>query len=114
MAICEQLADPSSVKGVVPREVVRVVTPALALDPDALDARCQNSLASFVLGEPRPLARLFKPLATLWTAADLLRAAQARGWRGATPRFATCTERLGAPRLLERTRKIEAALQQSG
>jgi DNA mismatch repair protein MutS len=46
VAICEQMEDPSKVKGVVPREVVRVVTPGLVLDPDALDARAHNYLAS--------------------------------------------------------------------
>ncbi len=45
VAICEQMEDPSKVKGVVPREVVRVVTPGLVLDPDALDARAPNYLA---------------------------------------------------------------------
>jgi DNA mismatch repair protein MutS len=42
VAICEQMADPQTVKGIVPREVVRVVTPALCLDPTVLEAR-QNS-----------------------------------------------------------------------
>jgi DNA mismatch repair protein MutS len=32
VAICEQMEDPSKVKGVVPREVVRVVTPGLVLE----------------------------------------------------------------------------------
>ena len=44
VAICEQMADPSSVRGVVPREVVRVITPGLCLEPDALDARAENFL----------------------------------------------------------------------
>ena len=39
VAICEQMADPSTVKGIVPREVVRVATPALAYDDAGLDAR---------------------------------------------------------------------------
>jgi DNA mismatch repair protein MutS len=46
VAICEQIGDPSSVKGVVPREVVRVVTPGLCLEPDALDARAENFLVA--------------------------------------------------------------------
>src|ERR1044071_8626152 len=29
VAICEQMADPSTVKGIVPRKVVRVITPGL-------------------------------------------------------------------------------------
>ena len=46
VAICEQLEDPSKVKGIVPREVVRVITPALALDADAIDARKPNFLVA--------------------------------------------------------------------
>lgn len=39
VAICEQMADPATVKGIVPREVVRVATPALAYDDAGLDAK---------------------------------------------------------------------------
>jgi len=46
VAICEQIGDASAAKGVVPREVVRVVTPGLCLEPDALDARAENFLVS--------------------------------------------------------------------
>ncbi|MBW2546585.1 MAG: DNA mismatch repair protein MutS [Deltaproteobacteria bacterium] len=46
VAICEQIGDPSSIRGVVPREVVRVVTPGLCLEPDALDARAENFLVA--------------------------------------------------------------------
>jgi DNA mismatch repair protein MutS len=46
VAICEQMGDPSSTRGVVPREVVRVVTPGLCLEPDALDARAENFLVA--------------------------------------------------------------------
>ncbi len=46
VAMCEQMAEPSSARGVVPREVVRVVTPGLCLEPDALDARAENFLVA--------------------------------------------------------------------
>ena len=39
VAICEQMADPATVKGIVPREVVRVATPSIAYDDSALDAK---------------------------------------------------------------------------
>ncbi len=48
VALCEQMADPSQVRGIVPREVVRVVTPGLCLEPDALDARRDNYLVALV------------------------------------------------------------------
>jgi DNA mismatch repair protein MutS len=38
VAICEQMEDPRQAKGVVKREVVRVVTPGVQLDDSALDA----------------------------------------------------------------------------
>ncbi len=37
VALCEQMEDPRTAKGVVRREVVRVVTPATQLEPAALD-----------------------------------------------------------------------------
>ncbi len=36
VAICEQMADPATVKGLVPREVVRVVSPGIAFDDAGL------------------------------------------------------------------------------
>jgi DNA mismatch repair protein MutS len=46
VAICEQMADPSKVKGIVPREVVRVVSPGLAYDDAGLVARQNHYLAA--------------------------------------------------------------------
>ncbi len=46
VAICEQMAEPSQVKGVVPRQIVRVVTPGLCHDPTSLDARTNNYLTA--------------------------------------------------------------------
>ena len=41
VAICEQMADPSKVKGLVPREVVRVVTPGIAFDDAGIAPRAE-------------------------------------------------------------------------
>jgi DNA mismatch repair protein MutS len=46
VAICEQMADPSKVKGIVPREVVRVVTPAIVYDDSGLDAKANLFLVA--------------------------------------------------------------------
>lgn len=46
VAIAEQVEDPAQAKGLVRREVVRVVTPGVVLDPTALDARSANWLAA--------------------------------------------------------------------
>ncbi len=48
VAVCEQLEDPSKAKGIVKRAVVRVLSPALVLDGDALDARTNQFLAAVV------------------------------------------------------------------
>ncbi|MCC6524123.1 MAG: DNA mismatch repair protein MutS [Polyangiaceae bacterium] len=50
VAICEQLADPSKCKGIVPRKVVRVVTPSLTTDESQLDARRNNHLVAIDAG----------------------------------------------------------------
>ena len=63
-----------------------------------------------VLGERRELALLFKDLATLRTDAPLFRDVDALRWRGPTSAFAAWTERMEAPRLLERSLKAQTAL----
>ncbi|MDI9570718.1 MAG: DNA mismatch repair protein MutS [Pseudomonadota bacterium] len=45
VAVCEQLEDPKQAKGIVKRDVVRVITPGLRFDPDHLEARENNFLA---------------------------------------------------------------------
>lgn len=42
VAICEQVEDPREVKGLVKREVVRVVTPGTAIEQELLDADAHN------------------------------------------------------------------------
>ena len=49
VAICEQMADPAKTKGIVPREVVRVITPGLVTDADQLDASANNYLCAIEL-----------------------------------------------------------------
>ncbi len=46
VAICEQMEDPKEAKGVVKREVVRIVTPGLVVDSDSLTAKENNFLAA--------------------------------------------------------------------
>jgi len=60
---------------------------------------------SNILGEQRDLALLFKKLATLRTDAPLFKKVETLRWRGPTPAFAKWTERMEAPRLLERCKK---------
>jgi len=59
VAICEQMEDPRFAKGIVKREVVRVITPGLVVDPDNLEAKENNFLAGIaVRGEGFGLAFL--------------------------------------------------------
>lgn len=46
VAICEQVEDPKAVKGIVRREVVRVITPGMILEDTLLEARVNNFVAS--------------------------------------------------------------------
>src|SRR5262245_36826639 len=46
VALCEQLADPSKVRGFVPRRVTRVITPGLVTDSEQLDARANHYLVA--------------------------------------------------------------------
>ena len=46
VAICEQVEDPRTVKGIVKREVVKIVTPGTVIDVDSLDATSNNYLLS--------------------------------------------------------------------
>src|SRR3954464_14147809 len=46
VAICEQTEDPALAKGVVKREVVRLMTPGTLTDDPLLDGRSENHLAA--------------------------------------------------------------------
>ncbi|MFA5073978.1 MAG: DNA mismatch repair protein MutS [Nitrospirota bacterium] len=46
VAVCEQVEDPKLAKGIVKREVIKVVTPGTVLDSGLLDAKDNNYLAS--------------------------------------------------------------------
>ena len=53
VAICEQLEDPKQAKGLVKRDVIRVVTPGTNLDAQALDETRNNYLMCIVCMEDR-------------------------------------------------------------
>ncbi len=46
VAICEQMADPAKCKGIVPRQVVRVITPGLVTEREHLESSANNFLAA--------------------------------------------------------------------
>lgn len=47
VAICEQIGDPKTAKGLVERDVVRVVTPGTVVETNLLDSTTNNFLAAF-------------------------------------------------------------------
>ena len=51
VAICEQTEDPKQAKGLVKREVVRVITPGTILDDNILDPKCDQFIASLYFGK---------------------------------------------------------------
>lgn len=51
VAICEQVEDPRAAKGIVRREVVRVVSPGLVVDTDSLVPKENNYLAAAAPGK---------------------------------------------------------------
>ena len=57
VAVCEQVEDPALAKGVVKREVVRVITPGTVTADEALDGRGNNFLAAVCQGETAAASR---------------------------------------------------------
>lgn len=53
VAICEQTEDPKKAKGLVRREVVRIITPGTVSDPTMLEENTNNYLAAFGRGAER-------------------------------------------------------------
>lgn len=49
VAICEQMEDPAQAKGIVKREVIRVVTPGTVIESSMLDESKNNYLACVIL-----------------------------------------------------------------
>jgi len=50
VAVCEQVEDPKLAKGIVKREVIRIVTPGTVTDANLLDAKDNNYLACICPG----------------------------------------------------------------
>jgi len=51
VAICEQVTKPGETKGLMEREVVRLVTPGTVVEPNLLDSKTNNYLVSLVMEE---------------------------------------------------------------
>ncbi|HUT93179.1 MAG TPA: DNA mismatch repair protein MutS [Thermoguttaceae bacterium] len=56
VAVCDQVEDPKQAKGLVRREVTRIVTPGTVTDEALLDPRQSNYLAAVAPGDPSGVA----------------------------------------------------------
>jgi DNA mismatch repair protein MutS len=52
VAICDQVEDPKTAKGVVKREVIRVVTPGIILAPESIEKTSHNYVAAAAFSPP--------------------------------------------------------------
>ena len=101
VALCEQMEDPRSAKGVVKREVVRVITPGTQLEPAALDGGEASWVMALEPGADEPRRRL--------AGADDRRVRQAAEWDGAG-RFDRLRDEIGACRPREILARRDAEL----
>lgn len=53
VAICEQVEDPKTVKGIVKREVIKVITPGTIIDCEYLDEKSNNYLMGIKIGDKK-------------------------------------------------------------
>lgn len=51
VAICDQVEDPATAKGIVRREVIKIVTPGTIIDSSVVDEKSNNFLASIYLDD---------------------------------------------------------------
>ena len=51
VAVCEQTEDPATAKGIVKREIVRIITPGTIIEGNMLDESKNNFLASVYFGD---------------------------------------------------------------
>ncbi len=64
VAICEQMEDPATAKGIVKRDIVRVVTPGTVLEGSMLDDETQNNYISSVYAAQEGAGICFADIST--------------------------------------------------
>jgi len=63
VAICEQVEDPKKAKGIVKREVIRIITPGLIVDEENL-APGENNYLACLCAEKHTLGLAFLDIST--------------------------------------------------
>ena len=64
IAICEQLTDPATTKGLVERDVIRIVTPGTLIESNLLEEGANNYLCSLYFEEGGDCGLCFADLST--------------------------------------------------
>ena len=64
VALCNQVEDPAQAKGLVKREVTRVITPGTLSDPDLLESKEENLLSAVVWSDDAGGAGAFLDIST--------------------------------------------------
>ena len=64
VAICEQVEDPKTAKGMVKREVVQLITPGTAIESKNMDAKSNNYLAALSITAPNQFNLAYADLST--------------------------------------------------
>jgi DNA mismatch repair protein MutS len=100
VALCEQMEDPRTARGVVKREVVRVITPGTQLEPSALDAAETSYLMAVEPGPASLGVAWLEPTTGEFSAAE---------WDGPA-RFDRLRDEIGATRPREILARREAEL----
>ncbi len=64
VAICEQIEDPKAAKGLVKREVIRVITPGTVMDENILESKEYNYLAALYIKDKETVGAAYADLTT--------------------------------------------------
>lgn len=98
VAICEQMEDPRTAKGLIKREVTRLVTPGTLTEENMLDGREENFIAAIVTVEPTKRQKTTGPEGGEAEAVELKSAGLAAlAWcELSTGKFLTMTGSMGA------------------
>lgn len=65
VVLCEQVSDPTASKGLVEREVTRIITPGTVIDDALLDEKKDNVLAAIFQQQSVPIANKFPKLSQI-------------------------------------------------
>ena len=105
VAICEQVEDPAAAKGVVRREIIRIVTPGTAMDGKGMDEKTNRYLVGITkLGDKLAYAACDLSTGELMVSSALA----GSSWLTDELNVYMPTEMIGDPELLEEVKPVTA------